>query len=209
MIAGVGFDIYAGQFAAGEAAAILGMKGSVLAMRSQRGFIDVTRRERVGEKSHNKKRTKRKMAKGKPRLSARDIFKARLQQILSEQIGLPLRNSIELVDEAKHTRDQVAERVSSIEAAEIADTVAMTGEWMWAVARAYERGKHLHVYLYAGRPNLKWQFDMHVGNLGEPPCFGWNVPHIYVPISEIFIAVYAECKRMLGLPDQSTVREDM
>jgi len=49
-----------------------------------------------------------------------------------------------------------------------------------------------------------WQFDMHVENFGtekpsEPPCFGWKVPHIYVPVGEIFIAVYNDCKELLGL----------
>jgi len=75
----------------------------------------------------------------------------------------------------------------------------MEGEWMWAVARAFERGRSLPVYLYASRPRRKWQFDMHVGNIGEQPCFGWEVAHIFIPVSDIFIGVYVECKKFLGL----------
>ena len=30
-------------------------------------------------------------------------------------------------------------------------------------------------------------------------CFGLQVPHVYVPISEIFISVYNECKKILGV----------
>jgi hypothetical protein len=178
-------------------------------MWGQRGFIQPTRREKAAEKRSDKKSTKQKAPKGKPLFSARDIIKARLLQTLSEQMGLPLSNSAEVADEVKKTPDEVAKRVSAIEAAEIADTVAMKGEWMWAVARAYERGKHLHVYLYACRPNKKWQFDMHVGNPGEPPCFGWNVPHIYVPMSDIFIAVYTECKKVLGISDQTATSKNV
>jgi hypothetical protein len=32
---------------------------------------------------------------------------------------------------------------------------------------------------------------MHIINPGEPPSSGWDVPHLYVPMSAIFIAVYA------------------
>ena len=31
------------------------------------------------------------------------------------------------------------------------------------------------------------------------PCFGLQVPHVYVPISKIFIGVYNECKKILGV----------
>ena len=99
--------------------------------------------------------------------------------------------------QAKRPIDE--ESLASASAAlDLAETVATSGEWMWAVARAFEKGKDLHVYLYAARTNQKWQFDMHAGNPGEPPSFGWNVPFIYVPLSEIFIGVYTACKRLLS-----------
>ena len=88
--------------------------------------------------------------------------------------------------------------------ADVADTLATKGEWMWAMARSIERARPFYIYAYAARTNKKWQFDMHIENSGvenpnDPPCFGGKVPHIYVPVSEIFIAVYDDCKAMLGL----------
>jgi hypothetical protein len=207
MIAGVAFDIYAGQFAAGEAAVMLGIKGPVLAMWGQRGLWEPTRREGAPERRGHRTSSKRGSPKGKPLFSARDIFKAHLLHMLSEQMGMRLSKSVEVAEEVKEPRERVAELVSAIEAAELANTVAMTGEWMWAVARAYERGKRLHVYLYASRPNLKWQFDMHVGELGEPPCFGWEMPHLYLPVSDIFITVYTACKKLLGLSEVTASEE--
>jgi hypothetical protein len=198
MIAGAAFDIYAGQFAAGEAAAMLGIKGPVLAMWGQRGLWEPTRREGASERRGHRTSSKRGSPKGKPLFSARDIFKARLLHMLSGQMGLHLGKSLEVAQEVRETAEHVAELVSAIEAAELADTVAMTGEWMWAVARAYERGQPLHVYVYASRPGPKWQFDMHVGERGEPPSFGWAVLHLYIPASDIFIAIYNDCKKLLG-----------
>ena len=40
---------------------------------------------------------------------------------------------------------------------------------------------------------------MHLGEKSAIPCFGLQVPHVYVPISEIFISVYNECKKILGV----------
>jgi hypothetical protein len=198
MIAGVAFDLYAGQFPAGEAADILALKGSVLAMWGIRGFSEPTRRKAEREKRCDKRAKKKRAPKGDPLFSCRDLFKLRLLQILPEQLGVPLAYTSEVGEDAKATPQKVAKAITKIEAAEAADTIAMTGEWMWAVARAFESGNHLHVYLYASRPNQKWSFDMHVGKLGEPPSFGWKVPHLYLPLSEIFISIYIECKKVLG-----------
>jgi hypothetical protein len=91
-----------------------------------------------------------------------------------------------------------------IDAAQIADSVARSGEWMWATARSVEQGEPLYIYAYATRAEQKWLFDMHIINPGEPPSFGWDVPHLYVPMSAIFIAVYTDCKKLLGISDQTT-----
>jgi hypothetical protein len=32
----------------------------------------------------------------------------------------------------------------------------------------------------------------------------FDVPHLYVPMSAIFIAVYTDCKKLLGISDQTT-----
>ena len=79
---------------------------------------------------------------------------------------------------------------------------------MWALARSIERGRPFHIYAYAARLDDEWQFDMHIQNPGiaspsEPPCFGWQVPHIFVPVGEIFVAVYNDCKRTLGISDNT------
>ena len=110
--------------------------------------------------------------KGRPLFSAREIFKAKLLQELSHSIALS----------------------DYREVAEAAKIVADTGEWMWATARGIEKGKPEVIYAYAMRIESKWRFDMHKGKRGEVPCFGWEHPHIFVPMSEIFTSVYAECK---------------
>lgn len=183
-------DPYAAQFPLGEAARILDMKPSVLAMWGQRGLGSPTRRE-------GSSRTKKRSRQGRGLFSARDMVKIKTQQILAD-MGFSLNETVPLGDKAKLTTASAAMRLSAIEAEEVADTVTMKGEWMWAVARAFEAGKHLHVYVYASPHNQKeWQFDMHVGDLGEPPCFGWTMPHIYLPMSDIFIGIYTACKKML------------
>ena len=73
---------------------------------------------------------------------------------------------------------------------------------MWAIARSVEQGESLYIYAYATRSEQKWLFDMHIINPGEPPSFGWDVPHMYVPMSAIFIAVYTDCKKFLGISDE-------
>ena len=115
--------------------------------------------------------------------SLRDIFKARMIRELTA-IGLGSSESVEVADEAN--------------AAEIAETVAYTGEWMWACARNSEQGHPINMFAYATRSKGKSLFDMHFGETGIAPCFGWQVPHVFIPISEIFIVAYLECKKILG-----------
>jgi hypothetical protein len=87
---------------------------------------------------------------------------------------------------------------------------ATKGEWMWAMARSIEMASPLYIYAFVAPIKNKWQFDMHIENAGvespsEPPCFGWDAPLIFVPVSEIFISVYNDCKKMLGI--ESATRE--
>ena len=110
------------------------------------------------------------------------MFKAKLLQVLAAQLGIALSALLLLVA-------RKAEK-ALIDAAQIADSVARSGEWMWATARSVEQGESLYIYAYATRSEQKWLFDMHIINPGEPPSFGWDVPHMYVPMSAIFIAVY-------------------
>jgi DNA-binding transcriptional MerR regulator len=199
MIAGVPFNLYAGLFTPNKLAELCGVKRPVIDTMSNRGFIGPTQRERA---------TKR------PLFSFRDADYIRMMRVVAP-LGLGLKESSLMADEFKRkkmTKSEVAMEAMA-EMAAIAETPTTKGEWMWAMARSVERGKPFYIYAYAAPIKNKWQFDMHIENPGvehpgEPPCFGWEVPHIYVPVSEIFIAVYDDCKRMLALSDQTTESED-
>ena len=69
---------------------------------------------------------------------------------------------------------------------------------MWACARSLERGKPLVIYGYATRVGREWALDMQLGEPGAPPCFGWDVPHLFVPMSSLFADVYGKCKGLLA-----------
>jgi hypothetical protein len=197
MIAGAAFDLYVGQFTTGEVAQVCGVSRPVIDMWGTRGFIEPTRRERpiAGRLASTTKERRSRTSKGKPLFSARDMFKARLLQVLAAQLGIALSDSVLVARKAEK---------ALIDAAQIADSVARSGEWMWATARSVEQGESLYIYAYATRSEQKWLFDMHIINPGEPPSFGWDVPHLYVPMSAIFIAVYTDCKKLLGISDQTT-----
>jgi hypothetical protein len=126
------------------------------------------------------------------------VVAAQLDLAMTESVGMAAWT--ELTGEAEQKR--IAEYETSI--SELADAPAYGGEWMWFLARTVERGKPALIYAYATRSEGKWQFDMHIEGSDvekptEPPCFGSKVPHIYVPVGEIFIVVYNDCKKMLGI----------
>ena len=190
MIAGAAFDLYVGQFTTGEVAQVCGVSRPVIDMWGTRGFIEPTRRERpiAGRLASTTKERRSRTSKGKPLFSARDMFKAKLLQVLAAQLEIALSNSVLVARKAEK---------ALIDAAQIADSVARSGEWMWATARSVEQGEPLYIYAYAGLGReQKWLFDMHIINPGEPPSFGWDVPHLYVPMSAIFIAVCANCQKV-------------
>jgi hypothetical protein len=197
MISGAAFDLYVGQFTTGEVAQVCGVSRPVIDMWGTRGFIEPTRRERpiAGRRVFTTKERRSRTSKGKPLFSARDMFKARLLQLLAAQLGIALSDSVLVARKAEK---------ALIDAAQAADDVARSGEWMWATARSVEQGEPLYIYAYATRSEQKWLFDMHSIKPGEPPSFGWDVPHLYVPMSAIFIAVYTDCKKLLGISDQTT-----
>jgi hypothetical protein len=194
MTAGAAFDLDVGQFTTGEVAQVCGVSRPVIDMWGTRGFIEPTRRERpIARRQTSTMRSR--TSKGKPLFSARDIFKARLLQVLAAQLGIALTDSVLVARQAEK---------ALIGAAQVADNVARNGEWMWATARSFEQGESLYIYAYATRSERKWLFDIHITNPGEPPSFGWDLPHMYVPMSAIFIAVYTDCKKLLGISDQTT-----
>ena len=92
MIAGAAFDLYVGQFTTGEVAQVCGVSRPVIDMWGTRGFIEPTRRERpiAGRLASTTKERRSRTSKGKPLFSARDMFKARLLQVLAAQLGIPV-----------------------------------------------------------------------------------------------------------------------
>jgi hypothetical protein len=207
MVPGVPIDPYVARFTAGEASIILGLDGATLATWGKRGFIIPTRREQGAGSAAGKKRNKKNSPKGKSLFSVRDLVMIRVLHLCSQQMSLALSVSAKLGDDVKKTHQPAARAIAAMEAARVSEAVAMHGEWMWAVARAYERGEKFAVYIYAARPHLKWEFDMHVGDLGQRPSFGWEVPHIYVPASDIFIPIYVECKKLLGISSHAGAKD--
>jgi len=190
MIAGVAFNLYAGLFTPTKLANVCGVKRPVIDTMSTRSLIVPSQRERATER---------------PLFSFRDAVYIRIMRVLTP-LGMGLKESSLMGDvfkKRKMTKSEAAMDAMA-EAADIADTPATKGEWMWAMARSVERGKPFYIYAYAARTKNKWQFDMHIENPGtvrpsEQPCFGWKVPHIYVPVGEIFIATYNDCKKALGI----------
>ena len=154
MIAGAAFDLYVGQFTTGEVAQVCGVSRPVIDMWGTRGFIEPTRRERpiAGRLASTTKERRSRTSKGKPLFSARDMFKARLLQVLAAQLGIALSDSVLVARKAEK---------ALIDAAQIADSVARSGEWMWATARSVEQGEPLYIYAYATRSEQKWLVDMH------------------------------------------------
>jgi hypothetical protein len=171
MKAGVAFDIYSPLFTTKDVAEICGVNRATLDIWLQRGLITPAGR---AEKISPKARTK-----GRPYFSAREIFKVELLRAFAADLLLGLTDYAAIAEKAK-----------------IAETIAETGEWMWSVARSVEKGRTASVYAYATRVDGDWIFDTHVGKIGGIPCFGWDVPHVFVPMSAIFASVYLKCKRV-------------
>lgn len=205
MIAGAAFDLDAAQFGIGDVADVCGVSRAVIDMWGNRGFIGPSRRARSISPT---KRGKSVLSKGRPLFSARDLFEARLIRVLALRVGLTLGESEDVSEKARKFKipyvepaiDALAELADALAAlSEPSDPPAMRGEWMWAVARSIERGKRFYVYAYATRSDDQWLFDMHFVKPAEPPCFGSDKPHIFVPVSDVFEFVYSECKKLLGI----------
>jgi hypothetical protein len=125
-------------------------------------------------------------------------------RVLAMRVGLALGESEEVSEKARRTKIAYSEAAAHAlaELAEASDTLAMQSEWMWAVARSIERGEQFCVYAYATRLDDQWLVDMHFVAPGEPPCFGLEAPHIFIPVSAVFAFVYFECKKLLGIEDR-------
>jgi hypothetical protein len=190
------FDIDAALFTVTELAQVSGISRSAIDMYLHRGVLIPTRRARTLSPTRKTKVRGWKTAQGRPMFSTIIIFKARLICELGNSLGLGPSESSLASDEALRTeipdRELGEENVAEIAAGR---------NWMWACARSVETKQPINIYAYAARSADRWLFDMRFGEKGAIPCFGLQVPHVYVPISEIFISVYNECKKILGVTD--------
>ena len=192
MIAGAAFDLYRPLFTPAQLAALCGVKRPVIDTMGTRGLIGASGRQPSATQPRQQSKTKGRhppAPKGRPLFSARDAFKVRLMRVLAAQLDLALTESVSMADWTELTDEAVKTKIADYEASisELAHIPAYGGEWMWGMARSIERGKPFFVYAYATRSGGNWEFDMHVEGLGiekpgEPPCFGWKVPHIFVPV---------------------------
>lgn len=190
MFARVPFDLGAGQLTATDVARLVGVQRPVIDTMLTRGQIAPTRRGTSG----------RRKSKGRPLLSFEDALQLSLMRTVST-LGIPMSKSSEALAPINM---KFKGPKAAIDLMAKMSEVARSPGWTWAIARSIERGKPFFIYAYATRAKDKWQFDMHVENPGvdkpnEPPCFGWDIPHIYVPVGKIFSAVYNDCKKLLGI----------
>ena len=188
------FDIDAALFTVTELAQVSGISRSTIDMYLHRGVVIPTRRERTLSHTRKTKVRGRKTTQGRPMFSAIIIFKARLIWELGNTLGLGPSESSLASDEALHAEIPARE----LEAGNVAK-IAAGRNWMWACARSVETHQPINIYAYAARSADGWLFDIHLGEKGANPCFGLQVPHLYVPISEIFMSVYNDCKKILGV----------
>jgi hypothetical protein len=186
-------DIDAALFTVTELAQVSGISRSAIDMYLHRGVLIPTRRERTSSPTRKTKVRGQKTTQGRPMFSVVIIFKARLIREFGNALGLGPSESSLAADAAVDAKIPARE----LKAAKVMEIVAGRN-WVWACARSVEKNQPLNIYAYAARSADKWLFDMHVGDKGALSCFGWQVPHIYVPMSEIFKSVYNECKKIAG-----------
>jgi hypothetical protein len=194
------FDLDAALFTAGELAEVSGLSRAMVDVWVSRGLLEPTRRERA------KRQTKGRVRKGqgRPMFSSVAIFKVRLTLELGRHLGIGLSEWVALSNIAELAK--IPSYIANI--AEVADMIA-GGNWMWAVARGIENGKPFKICSYATQDHGEWLFDMEIGEDRRQPRFGLEVPHLFIPMWRVFETVYVECKKLLGMSDQTTVGEDV
>jgi len=196
------FSINAPVFTVTELARVSGISRPAIDMYLHRGVLIPTRREQKSSRTRKTKVRGRKTPQGRPMFSVIIIFKTRLIRELGT-LGLGPSESSLASDEVLHAEIPAGE----LEAGNVAE-IAAGRNWMWACARSVEANQPVNIYAYAARSADKWLFDVHLGEKVAIPSFGLQIPHIYVPISVIFMSVYNECKRLLGVTGADTKRDD-
>jgi hypothetical protein len=190
------FDLEAPLFTSAELADVSGLSRTMVDVWISRGLLQPTRRERA------ERRTKGRVRKGqgRPMFSSGVIFKVALTCDLGRHLGIglsewgPLGNKVE--------------RAQLTNIAGVADRVA-GGNWMWAVARGVENEKPFRIYTLATYSDGEWLFDMQLGDQSHKPSFGQDVPYLVIPTWKIYKRVYLQCKKLLGISDQTMAGEDV
>lgn len=184
------FDIEAPLFTAAECAEVSGLSRALVDVWVGRNLLPPTRREYSPRRSKGRVRKGR----GRPMFSAVAIFKVRVASELGRYFKIGLSEWSPVGTEVERAQNE-----SELSAAAAIAGISAEGNWMWAVARALEADKRFNVYGYAAYQNREWLFDMHIGDQLIEPCFGTTIPHIFIPMSDIFESVYKDCKKLLGL----------
>jgi hypothetical protein len=177
-------QIAAALFSVAEAADVAGVP---------RKFLDLWVSQKKIQPTRWVSTTRPKSAKsrGRPMFSVRVIFTVRLTRAL-HSLGLTYLDAAAIANQTE--KGKIAE-------SETADFLISTdGDWMTACVKNIHSGSSLHVYAYAAQFNEKWSVDVHLGSSRAAPSFGWQAPHIFVPASDIFFAVYRDCAKLLGTP---------
>jgi hypothetical protein len=172
-------------FATADLVAVSGLSRGAVDMWVNRGLLEPTqRRERM---SPSRKSSRPRKGQGKPMFSMAAIFRARLAHDLGTHFGVGLSEWMELAKIIEVTENFRGRGKGPL-----------AGSWMEAVARGIETNTPITVLAYAKRGrDGNWVLSMQLSQKLDEPKLGGG-PQIFIPMSEIFTAVYHECKKLLG-----------
>ena len=114
------FDLYRPLFTPAKLAELCGVKRPVIETMGTRDFVTPTGREH---------------ATGRPLFSFRDVFKVSLMRWVAP-LGMELKESSLMAEAFKKIKKSEAAMDWMAELADMANTPATKGEWMWAMARS-------------------------------------------------------------------------
>jgi len=178
-------------FSAAELAAVSGLSRGTVDLWGSRGLLPPTRRERMPRSTKARPRK----GHGRPMFSVAAIFRARLAHDLGAHLGIGLSEWLELSDliEAEMARrggmEAVAHAIETNDATFKVHALATRIDGKWKTT-TYFIGDVVTARLNNPALDLKPK--------PEEPKFWIAVPHIFIPMSDIFAAVYRECKKLLG-----------
>ena len=218
MIAGVAFDLYRPLFTAGKLADLCGVKRPVIDTMATRGFIRASGREQPATpRRQSATKGKRPPApKGRPLFSARDVFKVRLMRVLAAQLDLAFPESKVMAVWAEEPVRSSKKRLQSTK-------LQYRNLQTLPPTRASGCGFLLEP-LRGESPLTSTPMRRDPEASGNSTCTSkvrasrspmsrrasvGKSRTFFVPVGEIFIAVYNDCKKSLGITDQTMAGEDV